>query len=129
MRFRIPARAIVCLALLAAAPLFAAQPVSMAVFVPGVAAGSPIYEQLVSGARKAAAEFPSLTLKIVEGGFNQAEWPERVTSLAAAGTYDYILTSNPSLPSICAEVGKSFPRRSSRSASTGTCPAIPRCTP
>jgi riboflavin transport system substrate-binding protein len=103
--------AIAGLALLAAAPLFATPPVSMAVFVPGVAAGSPIYEQLVSGARKAAAEFPSLTLKVVEGGFNQAEWPERVTSLAAAGTYDYILTSNPSLPSICAEVGRSFPKQ------------------
>jgi riboflavin transport system substrate-binding protein len=103
--------AITGLALLAATPLFAAPPVTMAVFVPGVAAGSPIYEQLVSGARRAAAEFPTLGLKIVEGGFNQAEWPERVTSLAAAGTYDYILTSNPSLPSICAEVGRSFPKQ------------------
>jgi simple sugar transport system substrate-binding protein len=96
--------------LLPAAPMFAASPVSIAIFVPGVAAGSPLYEQMVSGAQKAAAEFPNLTLKVVEGGFNQADWPEKVTSLAATGTYDYILTSNPSMPAICAEVGKQFPK-------------------
>jgi riboflavin transport system substrate-binding protein len=111
MRFRIPARVLACLALFAAAPLFAGPALSLAVFVPGVAAGSPIYEQMVSGARQAAAEFPGLSLKVVEGGFNQADWPERVTALAAAGNYDYILTSNPSLPSICAEVGRSFPKQ------------------
>jgi basic membrane lipoprotein Med (substrate-binding protein (PBP1-ABC) superfamily) len=97
--------------LLLCAPLFAAPTVNIAVFVPGVAAGSPIYEQMISGAQKAAAEFPHLRLKVVEGGFNQADWPERVTSLAATGNYDYILTSNPSLPSICADVGKSFPKQ------------------
>jgi simple sugar transport system substrate-binding protein len=90
---------------------FAAPAVSIAIFVPGVAAGSPIYEQMISGARKAVAEFPALQLKVVEGGFNQADWPERVTALAATGSYDYILTSNPSLPSICADVGKSFPKQ------------------
>jgi riboflavin transport system substrate-binding protein len=111
MRVRFPARGLVFLALLAAAPLFAAPAVSLAVFVPGVAAGSPIYEQLVSGAQKAAAETPGFTLKVVEGGFNQAEWPERVTSLAATGAWDYILTSNPSMPGICAEVAKSFPKQ------------------
>ena len=102
---------LVAISLLLGAPLFAAPSVNIAVFVPGVAAGSPIYEQMISGAQKAAAEFPHLQLKVVEGGFNQADWPERVTSLAATGSYDYILTSNPSLPSICAEVGKSFPKQ------------------
>jgi riboflavin transport system substrate-binding protein len=111
MRLRVNSAMIAGLALMVCAPLFAAPSVSMAIFVPGVAAGSPIYEQMVSGAQKAAADFPGLTLKIVEGGFNQADWPERVTSLAAAGSYDYILTSNPSLPSICAAVGKSFPKQ------------------
>jgi riboflavin transport system substrate-binding protein len=96
---------------LLAAPLIAAAPVSLAIYVPGVAAGSPLYEQMVSGAQKAAAEFPNLIVKVVEGGFNQAEWPEKVTSLAATGTYDYILTSNPSMPAICADVGKSFPNQ------------------
>jgi riboflavin transport system substrate-binding protein len=104
---------LVVLGVLLAMPLFAAAPakVSMAIFVPGVAAGSPLYEQLESGAQKVAAELPKLTLKIVEGGFNQADWPEKVTSLAAGGDYDYILTSNPSMPAICAEVAKQFPRQ------------------
>jgi simple sugar transport system substrate-binding protein len=93
--------------------MFAAAPakVSMAIFVPGVAAGSPLYEQMVSGAQKVAAEFPNLTLKVVEGGFNQADWPEKVTSLAADGSYDYILTSNPSMPAICLDVAKQFPQQ------------------
>ncbi len=87
----------------------AAGPVRVAVFVPGVAAGSPLYEQLVSGAQKARAEIPEMTVKVVEGGFNQADWPEKMTSLAATGEYDYILTSNASMPAIAADVGRTFP--------------------
>jgi riboflavin transport system substrate-binding protein len=96
-------------AIMLVSPLFAAGPVSVAIFVPGVAAGSPLYEQLVSGAQKAAGEYPRLTLKVVEAGFNQAEWQEKMTSLAATGAYTYILSSNMSMPQICADVGKSFP--------------------
>jgi basic membrane lipoprotein Med (substrate-binding protein (PBP1-ABC) superfamily) len=84
-------------------------PVRIAVFVPGVAAGSPLYEKMVSGAQKAASEYPGLTVKVLEGGFNQADWPEKMTSLAATGEYAYILSSNASMPSIAAEVAKSFP--------------------
>jgi simple sugar transport system substrate-binding protein len=62
-------------------------PVGLVVFVPGVAAGSPLHEQMVSGARRAAAEYPNLTVKVIEGGFNQAEWEEKVTALAASGEY------------------------------------------
>jgi riboflavin transport system substrate-binding protein len=89
----------------------AAGPARVAVFVPGVAAGSPLYEQLVSGALKAQADFPDLTVKVVEGGFNQAEWPEKMTSLAATGEYTYILSSNASMPAIAADVAKTFPRQ------------------
>jgi riboflavin transport system substrate-binding protein len=105
------AAAVICLA---AAPLFSQKltgPVSLAVFVPGVAAGSPLYEQLVSGAARAAAENPGLSVKVVEGGFNQAEWAEKVTGLAATGQYAFILTSNPAMPFVCAEVAKAFPRQ------------------
>jgi len=83
----------------------------IAVFIPGVAAGSPIYEKLVAGAEKAVAESPKASLKVVEGGFNQAEWPEKVTALAASGEYELLVTSNPSMPDICAEVGAKFPRQ------------------
>jgi len=116
--FMVLMAAALCMAM--AAPLFAGGekeaakptgPVNIGIYVPGVAAGSPLYEQLVSGAQKAAAEFPSITLKVVEGGFNQAEWPEKVTSMVASGEYAYLLTSNPSLPAICVEVAKQFPKQ------------------
>jgi riboflavin transport system substrate-binding protein len=100
--------AIAVFVLLLVAPVLAAAPLSIGVFVPGVTAGSPLYEQMVNAANK-LAEGNAITVKVVEGGFNQADWPEKVTSLAAMGSYDIILTSNPSLPAICAEVAKSFP--------------------
>ncbi len=111
MKNRLMCMVVVVFAIMLVSPLFAAGPVSIAIFVPGVAAGSPLYEQLVSGAQKAAGEHPELTLKVVEAGFNQAEWQEKMTSLAATGAYAYILTSNMSMPQICADVGKSFPRQ------------------
>ena len=86
-----------------------ARPYDIAVFVPGVTAGSPLYEMLASGAQKAAAELPNVTVKVIEAGFNQGEWAEKMTSLAAAGDYELILTSNPAMPFICADVARSFP--------------------
>ena len=86
----------------------AANQFKVAVFVPGVTAGSPLYEQMVEGATKAVEEYSNASLKVVEGGFNQAEWPEKVTSLVATGEYDLLVTSNPSLPFICADVAKNF---------------------
>ena len=57
----------------------------LAVVVPGVTAGSPLYEQLVEGAGKAVDEYSNATMKVVELGFNQAEWSEKVTSIVATG--------------------------------------------
>jgi simple sugar transport system substrate-binding protein len=88
----------------------AARPLSVGVFVPGVAAGSPLYEQMANAAQKVAQANPGMTVKVVEGGFNQGDWPEKVTSTAATG-YVIILTSNPSLPAICQDVAKSFPNQ------------------
>ena len=81
----------------------------IAVFVPGVVAGSPLYEQMVEGAEKAVAEYEHTTAKVIEGGFNQSEWAEKLTSLAATGQYDIILTSNPAMPFVAAEVMENFP--------------------
>ena len=89
----------------------AANQFKVVVFVPGVAAGSPLYEQMVEGATKAVDEYDNASVKVIEGGFNQAEWPEKVTSLAAIGEYDLIVTSNPAMPFICADVGKKFPEQ------------------
>jgi simple sugar transport system substrate-binding protein len=83
----------------------------LAVFVPGVTEGNPIYEMLVQGAQRAIDESEGATAQIVEGGFNQAEWQEKITTLAATGSYDLILTSNPAMPSICASVAKDFPEQ------------------
>jgi len=94
----------------AAAPV-AAKPFRIGIFVPGVVAGSPLYEQLVEGTEKAVHENQNATVKVVEGGFNQGEWQEKVTSMAASLEYDLIITSNPALPFILAEVAKSFPQQ------------------
>ena len=82
---------------------------SLAVVVPGVAAGSPLYENLVSGAEKAVAENPGATLKIHELGYNQAEWQEKLTAIVATGLYDLVVTSNPAMPFIILEAVKDFP--------------------
>lgn len=84
---------------------------SVVVFIPGVVAGSPPYEALVKGAEQVAADHGNVTVKVFEAGFNQAEWEEKITSLAATEMYDVILTSNPSLPEVCNEVGKKFPKQ------------------
>ena len=64
-----------------------AAPFDIAVFVPGVVAGSPLYEQLVAGAERAVKGRSNVSLKVIEGGFNQGEWGEKLTSLAATGEY------------------------------------------
>ena len=88
-----------------------AKPFNIAVFVPGVVAGSPLYEQMVEGTEKAAAEYANVSVKVLEAGFNQAEWEEKMTSLAATGEYDLIVTSNPAMPFICMPVAEKFPNQ------------------
>lgn len=85
----------------------ASKPISLAVFVPGVLAGSPTYEMMNTGVRKAADE-KGASVKTVEGGFNQAEWKSQVMALAAEKKYDLIITSNPSMPEICREIKTTF---------------------
>lgn len=87
----------------------AADGYAIAVFVPGVVEGSPTYEMLVSGVERAVEESDAASVKVIEGGFNQATWQQGVTELAATGTYDLIVTSNPSMPEICDAVSRQFP--------------------
>lgn len=109
MRIRSLALALVLCAVLPAAVF--AQVSKIAVYVPGVVAGSPLYEQMVAGTERAAKEFPNVSVKVIEAGFNQGEWQEKMTSLAATGEYDFIVTSNPAMPFITVEVAKSFPKQ------------------
>ncbi len=84
------------------------EPARIAVFVPGVLAGSPTYEMMDEGVRKAALEMGA-EVKTVEGGFNQAEWATQVQTLASEKQYDLIISSNPAMPEICREVKKTYP--------------------
>jgi simple sugar transport system substrate-binding protein len=81
------------------------------VYITGVVAGSPPYELLAAGAEAFAAARDKVRVTIYEAGFNQAEWEEQLTSLVAEGEFDLVLGSNPSLPEICASVGKKFPEQ------------------
>lgn len=83
----------------------------IAVFVPGVLAGSPTYQMMADGVKKAVSEFETATVKIVEGGFNQADWQDKVTELAATEKYELIVSSNPALPEISRRVSESFPNQ------------------
>lgn len=81
----------------------------VAVFVPGVVDGSPTYEMMVQGVQKAVSENTNASIKVIEGGFNQGEWQEKTTSLAASGQFELIVSSNPAMPEICEAVSESYP--------------------
>jgi len=99
------------MALLCLAGSAYAKPLKVAVFIPGVRAGSPIYDGLSKGVERFAAENAGTSVKIYEAGFNQAEWEEKLTSLVATGEYDILITSNPSLPDLIAKISGSFPKQ------------------
>lgn len=88
---------------------------SIAVFVPGIRAESPVYDMLCSGVEDAVstakADGKNVELKILEAGTNQAEWVTKLTSLVVDKKYDLIISSNPSLPEIVAPISKQFPEQ------------------
>jgi simple sugar transport system substrate-binding protein len=89
---------------------------SLGVFIPGVVSGSAVYEMLVQGTEAAvkshnAAAGAAAKAVIIEGGYNQAEWETKVTAMAASGSYDLIVSANPSLPDIVSRVSEQFPRQ------------------
>lgn len=88
-----------------------ANSLSLLVYIPGVVAGSPPYSSMADGANEFAATHGNVSVKIYEAGFNQAEWEQQLTSLVSTGLYDLVLTTNPSLPEICANVAKKFPKQ------------------
>ncbi|MCQ2596679.1 MAG: BMP family ABC transporter substrate-binding protein [Treponema sp.] len=91
---------------------------SIAVFVPGIMADSPIYAKLAEGAQSAVEEFNNgkddsakAEIFIMEAGTNQAEWGPKITSLCATGKYDVIISSNPSLPGLVEPISAQFPKQ------------------
>jgi len=94
-----------CAAKAGAAPL-----TSVAVFVPGVVSGSPTYEELVAGVTEAVNATKGATMKVVEAGYNQSEWQDRLAAVAATGKFGLVVTTNPSMPELCAAVARQFPK-------------------
>jgi simple sugar transport system substrate-binding protein len=82
---------------------------TIGVFIPGVISGSPVYEMLAIGVQAAADGRAEVTL--IEGGYNQAEWENKVTAMAASASYDLIVSANPSLPTIVSAVSEKFPNQ------------------
>jgi riboflavin transport system substrate-binding protein len=111
MKVRLALAALAASLALAAGFASAQAPASaqIAVFVPGVVQGSPVYQMLADGAKKACDEQKGASLKIVEAGFDQSAWLDKLTALAASGSYSLIVTSNSSMPEYCAKVSQSFP--------------------
>jgi simple sugar transport system substrate-binding protein len=83
---------------------------TIAVFVPGVLEGSPTYEMMDSGVRK-AAEASKTEVKTIEGGFDQATWMNQLMAMASEQRYRLIITSNPAMTEICAAVSGKFPEQ------------------
>lgn len=85
----------------------------IAVFVPGVVSGSPVYEMLTAGVKKAVDEASAAGKKasvdIIEGGTKQADWGTGITTLCADKKYSLIITSNPAMPQIIEPVSAQFP--------------------
>jgi len=92
------------------------QQLSIAVFIPGIIADSPIYAMLADGAKEAVnaynngkPEVSQAGLNILEAGTNQAEWSSKLTALAAEHKYSVIISSNPSLPELVGPLTQQFP--------------------
>jgi len=81
----------------------------IAIFVPGVVAGSPTYELMVAGVNQVAAENADVTVKILEAGFDQSTWEQQMVSLAATEEYDLIVSANGAMPFVSMAAADAFP--------------------
>ncbi|MEN6500167.1 MAG: BMP family ABC transporter substrate-binding protein [Rectinema sp.] len=88
-----------------------AQAPRIGVFIPGAREGSPIYDTMAKGAERLASEIPDASVRVIEAGFNQAEWEEKLTSFVASGKFDLVITSNPSMPELIHNISRSFPKQ------------------
>ncbi len=88
-----------------------AQAPRIGVFIPGAREGSPIYDTMAKGAERLASEIPGASVRVIEAGFNQAEWEEKLTSFVASGKFDLVITSNPSMPELIHNISRSFPKQ------------------
>ncbi|HZK19153.1 MAG TPA: BMP family ABC transporter substrate-binding protein [Treponemataceae bacterium] len=88
---------------------------NIALFIPGVLSGNPIYQMLEQGVQKAITEYnaenntSTAKFAILEAGTNQAEWGKKLTSLVAQQKYSLIISSNPAMPDFARPILKQFP--------------------
>jgi len=86
--------------------------ISVLVFIPGVLAGSPTYEMMAEGAQEFARQHEgAVEIRVHEAGFNQATWEEQLMGMVAGGGFDLVLTTNPALPELAANVARAFPEQ------------------
>ncbi len=83
-------------------------PFSVVLLITGEVGGNAIYEMMVAGAEKAAQE-KGFSLRVVEGGYNAARWEPQLTSLAASGIYDIVVTFTEGMPHSVEKVARAFP--------------------
>lgn len=88
----------------------------IALFIPGICDNSPTYAMLKAGVEESVAEYNAageqqVKLFVMEAGTNQAEWGNQLTALAAAGKYEVIISSNPSIPDLALPVLKKFKKQ------------------
>jgi len=82
---------------------------NIGIYVPGVVAGSPLYEDLVAGVEMVAAENPDVTYKVLEAGFDQSTWESQMVAMTATEEYDLIISSNGSMPAVSMEAANAYP--------------------
>ena len=84
---------------------------NIGIYVPGVVAGSPLYEELVAGVEKVAAENADVTYKVLEAGFDQSTWEDQMVAMAATEEYDLIVTSNGAMPFVSMAAAEAYPNQ------------------
>ena len=84
---------------------------NIGIYVPGVVAGSPLYEDMVAGVEMVAAENPDVTYKVFEAGFDQSTWEEAMVNMAATEEYDLIVASNGALPEVSMQAADAYPNQ------------------
>lgn len=85
------------------------KPYSVALVVPGVTEGNPLYELLTQGVDRAVKAHANATVNVVEGGYNEADWQPKIAQLVQTGNDDLIVTSGPVMAKICADLTQKYP--------------------
>ena len=87
-----------------------AQAFNVAVYFPGVLGGNPLEPAITSGVERVEQNFEAVNVKVIEGGA-PSDWESGITTLAATGAWDLIITFTDGMPQILATVSQQFPEQ------------------